>query len=100
MLGRHKLLILTLAVLLIPVLLGTTPMNLVQRLSSPLPQSLDKQIKRCGSCLFNSIAVQYDLSIAGLNSALLEWKSRDPIQINLGDLVGSRIPLAAAILRC
>ncbi len=100
MLEKHKLLTILIAAILIPVLLGTTPMNLVQRLSSPMPQSLDKQIKRISTCLFNSIPFQYDLSAVGLNSDLLGWKPADPIQISLADLVGSDISLAAVILRC
>ena len=98
--AKHKLLTILIAAILIPVLLGTTPMNLVQRLSSPLPQSPDKQIERSGSCLFNSIIVQHDLSDPGLNSDLLEWKSADSIQINFDNLVGSCISVAAVTLRC
>jgi len=96
---KHKLLTILLLAILLPILLGTTPMNLVQRLSSPLPQYLDKQIERSSSCLFNSIAVQHDLSDADLNSDFLGWNSSDPIQISLDDLVGSPLALTT-ILRC
>ncbi len=100
MTSEKKIIFVVLAALLVPVLLGTTPMNLVQRLSSPLPQSLDKQIERSSSCLFNSIAVQHDLGDAGLNSDLFEWDSADPIQISLDDVVGFHSSPSAVILRC
>jgi len=100
MLEKHKLLTIIIAIILIPVLLGTTPMNLVQRLSSPPQQSLDEQIKRTSSCLFNSMVFQNDLGIVDLYLASLEWKPADPLYINVHDLVHFHISLVTAILRC
>ncbi len=100
MLEKHKLLSLIIAMILVPVLLGTTPMNLVQRLSNPLPQSLDKQIDRCSSCFFNSIGVQHEVSDILLDSYLLELNSADPMQIRLNDLVSFDISPEVFMLRC
>jgi len=68
MLGRHKLLILIPAILLIPVLLGMTPVHLAHKLSSGCPYSHSKQIQRSDSCLFHSLVPHDDLTSVTLNS--------------------------------
>ena len=72
MLGRHKLLILITAVLLIPLLLGMTPVNFVHKLSNGCPCSHGKQIQRSGPCLFHSVIPHDDLTSVTLNSIPLD----------------------------
>jgi hypothetical protein len=67
---KFKLLFLIAAIVLVPILLGITPMNLFQKLSIPCPHSQDKQIQRSTSCLFNSIVSQDDSNTISLNSTL------------------------------
>ena len=71
MLEKHKLLAIIIAIILIPVLLGTTPMNLFQKLSGQCQLCQGKQIQRSGSCLFNSLVSQDDITNPILNSMML-----------------------------
>jgi len=71
MLRKRKLLILVLTVILIPILLGMTPLNLVNKFSSGWPLAKGNQILRGDFCLFNSLISQDDLTIGILNSTLL-----------------------------
>ena len=100
MLGRHKLLFLIAAIILIPVLLGMTPMNLVEKLSSGCPSSQGKQIQRASSCLFNSIISQVDLNVVILDSTLLEQESTLSFHIQVHDSIHSDISLISVPLRC
>jgi len=60
MLGRHKLLILIPALILIPILLGMTPVNFVHKIGAGCPFSQGKQALTCNPCPFNSITSQGD----------------------------------------
>jgi hypothetical protein len=100
MAGRHKLLFFILAIILIPVLLGTTPLNLVQRLSGGCPLSQDKQIQRASSCLFNSIVSQDDFYVLSLTSTLLEQESTLLFHIKVHNWIHPNISLISAPLRC
>ena len=53
MLGRHKLLILIPALILIPILLGMTPLNFVQKIGADVPFSQGKQ------ALMQSLSFQF-----------------------------------------
>ncbi len=55
MLGRHKLLILIPAIILIPVLLGMTPLNMAHRLASGGALAHGKQACWSNYCPFHSI---------------------------------------------
>jgi hypothetical protein len=100
MVRKHKLLIVMTAIILIPVLLGMTPMNLVQKLSSSCPSSQGKQIQRASSCLFNSIISQVDLNVVILDSTLLEQESTLSFHIQVHDSIHSDISLISVPLRC
>jgi hypothetical protein len=100
MLGRHKLLIIIPAIILIPILIGMTPLNLFGKLSSQCPSSQAKQIQRASSCLFNSIVSQVDLSVVVLDSTLLEQESTLPFHIKVHDSIHSKISLISVPLRC
>jgi len=71
MLRKRKLLIFVVAIILIPILLGMTPLNLVNKFSSGWPLSQGKQTLRGDFCLFNSLISQDDLTVGVLNSTLL-----------------------------
>jgi hypothetical protein len=100
MLGRHKLLFSIPAIILIPILIGMTPLNLFNKLSSQCPFSQDKRIQRAGSCLFNSIVSQVDLNVVNLDSTLLEQESTVLFHIKVHDLIHSNISLISGPLRC
>ena len=72
MLGRHKLLLLIPAILLIPILLGMTPLNFIQKIGSGCPIAQGKQNLKCNPCPFKSLASQQDNMAVTLTPATLE----------------------------
>jgi len=70
MLRKRKLLFLVLAIVLIPILLGMTPLNLVNKFSSGWPLAKGNHVLRGDFCLFNSLVSQDDLTVGVLNSTL------------------------------
>jgi hypothetical protein len=100
MVGRHKLLIAIAAIILIPILVGMTPLNLFQKLSSHRPLSQGKHIQRASSCLFHSIVSQDDFNIVILNSNLLELELPPSLNTKVHNLIYFNISLISAPLRC
>lgn len=98
MVGKRKLFIL--AIVLIPLLLGMTPLNLFNKLSGHCPFSQGKQIQRASSCLFHSIISQDDFNIPSLNSALLEKESTPSFHITAYNSTRSYISLISFPLLC
>jgi|CryGeyDrversion2_1046600.scaffolds.fasta_scaffold13340_2 hypothetical protein len=98
MVGKRKLFIL--AIVLIPLLLGMTPLNLFNKLSGHCPFSQGKQIQRASSCLFHSIISQDDFNIPSLNSALLEKESTPSFHITAYNSTRSHISLISFPLLC
>lgn len=60
MFGRSKWLLLIPAIILIPILLGMTPLNLLYNLGSGCPFSHDKQVQKCSPSSLNSQISQDD----------------------------------------
>ena len=58
--ARSKLFILIPAIILIPILLGMTPVNFIQKIGSGCPLSQDQQTLKCNPCPFNSLTSQQD----------------------------------------
>jgi len=54
MFGRSKWLIMIPAIILIPILLGMTPLNLLHKLGSGCVFSHDKQVQKCNPSSLNS----------------------------------------------
>jgi hypothetical protein len=100
MVGNHKLLIAISAIILIPVLLGMTPLNLFHKLSGHCPFSQEKQIQRASSCLFHSIVPHNDFNIQSLNLTLLERESTPLIHIKVDYSTHSNIFTRSFPLRC
>jgi hypothetical protein len=71
MLGRQKLLLLIPAILLIPILLGMTPLTMAHRLASGGPFTHAKQCCWDNHCPFHSIVSHDTHFIATLNSTPL-----------------------------
>lgn len=74
---KWKILIVVTAILLIPILLGMTPLNFVQKIGAGCPLSQGKQALKCNPCPFNSIISQEDHGIANLPSTFFEGDSVD-----------------------
>jgi hypothetical protein len=69
MLGRHKLLLIIPAIILIPILLGMTPINFVQKIGSGCPFSQGKQLLKINPCPFDSTVSMDDLTPLSLTSS-------------------------------
>jgi hypothetical protein len=102
MLGRHKSLILVAAIVLIPILLWVTPVNMVHKLSNGCPFSHSKQIQRSDSCLSNSAISHDDPTIVNLNVTSLEEESTRTSDIEVLDLdfIHFDITFNSVPLRC
>jgi len=73
MLSRHKLVLLIIpAILLIPILLGMTPLNMAHRLASGGPFTHGKQSCWNNHCPFNSLVSHNNLMVGILSSAPLD----------------------------
>ena len=99
--SRTKLFVFIPAIILLPILLGMTPMNFIQKIGSGCPFSHAKQIT-CSFCPFNSIVSHDDTTIVSLSSVPLEQFSLDPFSFQLSGLDShlSALPLRSFPLRC
>ena len=102
MFGRSKLLIFIPAIILIPILLGMTPLNFIQKIGSGCPLAQGKQILKCNPCPFNSLVSQDDLTIVNLNSTPFQQELSSPFDSRfLGtDSLRSNISSKSLPLRC
>jgi hypothetical protein len=102
MLSRHKLLFLTVAIILVPILLGMTPLNIAHRLASGGPFTHCKQAQWSNHCPFHSIASHDDPTIVSLNLTPLDQESESASDINIldPDSIHSNITFNSVPLRC
>jgi hypothetical protein len=102
MLSRHKLLFLTVAIILVPILLSMTPLNIAHRLASGGPFTHCKQAQWSNHCPFHSIASHDDPTIVSLNLTPLDQESESASDINIldPDSIHSNITFNSAPLRC
>ena len=102
MLGRHKLLFLIPTILLIPILLGMTPLNMAHRLASGGPFTHGKQGCWNNHCPFHSLTSHHDLTVVILNSTLLNQEVLLPQEFHIAvlDSIYSNITLSSLPLRC
>ena len=102
MLGRHKLLILIPAILLIPILLGMTPLNLAHRMGNGGTLAQGKQACWSNYCPFHSIASHDNQVLANLRLATFFQllPSTQEFRISLFDSVRSNTFFNPVPLRC
>jgi hypothetical protein len=102
MLGRHKLLFLIAAVILIPILLGMTPVNMAHKLASGGPFTHCKQAQWANHCLFHSLISHDDPIIVNLNLTTLDQESTPTFDIKVldPDSTHSNITFDSVPLRC
>jgi len=102
MLSRHKLLLLIPTILLIPILLGMTPLNMAHKIGAGCPFSQGKQALTCNPCPFHSIVSHDDPLIVNLNLTPLNQESTPTLDIQVldPDSVHSNIALNSVPLRC
>ena len=102
MLGRHKLLILIPAIILIPILLGMTPLTMAHRLGSGGALAQGKQACWSNYCPFNSIASHdnHVLAILSLATVYQVSPSTQEFRISLLDSFHSNTFFNPVPLRC
>jgi hypothetical protein len=101
MFSRSKLLIFIPVIILLPILLGMTPLNFVHKIGNGCPLSHDKQIT-CNFCPFNSIVSHDDTTIIIVDSIPLDQFPLAPVSFQLSrlDFHRSDIHLSSLPLRC
>ena len=102
MLRREKLLILIPAMLLIPILLGLTPLNMAHRLANGIPFIHGKQCCFNDRCLFNCLVSYDDLTAGILKSSPLDQEllHSQEVRIAVLDSFHSSIDSHFIPLRC
>jgi len=102
MLSRHKLLLLIPTILLLPILLGMTPLNMAHKIGAGCPFSQDKQALTCNPCPFHSIVSHDDPLIVNLNLTPLNQESTPTLDIQVldPDSIHSNINFKSVPLRC
>ena len=75
MTGSSKLFILIPTILLVPMLLGMTPLNCIYNIGIGCPLGQAKKILRCNPCPFHLLISQNDPNLLSLNSMPLEQGS-------------------------
>ena len=73
------------AIILIPVLLGLTPLNFIEKMGSGCPFSHSKQIS-CNHCPFNSLVSHDDVTVLSSNSIPSEHNLPDFYSFNPSEL--------------
>jgi hypothetical protein len=102
MLGRHKLLFIIPAILLIPILFGMTPLNFVHKIGAGCPFSQGKQALKCNPCPFHSLISHDDPTILTLNLTPSDKESIPTFDIQVldSDSIHSNITYNSVPLRC
>jgi hypothetical protein len=102
MLGKHKLLFLIPTILLIPVLLGMTPLNMAHRLATGGPFTHCKQAQWSNYCPFHSFISHDDPTTISLDSTRVDRESTPTVhaQVFAFDLVHSYTSVNSVPLRC
>jgi hypothetical protein len=102
MLGRHKLLLLIPTILLIPILLGMTPLNMAHKLASGGPFTHCKQAQWSNHCPFHSLISHDEPTIVNLNLTSLGQESTPALDIQGldPDSIHSNTTINCVPLRC
>ena len=102
MLGRHKLLILIVAIFLIPILLGMPPLTMAHKLASEGPFTHCRQAQWSHYCSFHSFIPQDNPTIVSLNVSPLDPESTPTFNIRVldPDSIHSNITFKSVPLRC
>lgn len=102
MLGRHKLLILITALLLIPLLLGMTPLKMAHRLASGGPLPHCKHTQWSNYCPFHTLAPHGDPTIINSNLTSMNQETTPAFDIHVlnPDSTHSNVIFNSVHLRC
>ena len=100
--NRSKIILSVTVIVLIPILLAMTPLNMAHKLASGGPFTHCKQTHWSNHCPFNSVVSHDDLANVSLNSTpvFLGLPSIQESQISLSDSAQSNITFNSFPLRC
>jgi len=100
--NRSKIILSVTVIVLIPILLAMTPLNMAHKLASGGPFTHCKQTHWSNHCPFNSVVSHDDLANVSLNSTpvFLGLPSIQESQISLSDSAQSNITSNSIPLRC
>jgi hypothetical protein len=106
MLRKRNILFIISAIILIPILLGLTPVKLVQKLAVGCPFAQGKTALNCNPCMCNSVTSQNhidDFTLAALPSTPCAFQS---LPLRSGESVDSAVNIVSSVflgappLRC
>jgi hypothetical protein len=99
---RSKITLSVTAIVLIPILLGMTPLNLVHKIGAGCPFSQGKQNLKCNPCPFHSIVSQDDPTVVNLNLTPLDQELTPAFDIQVldSDSIHSNTTFNFVPLRC
>ncbi len=102
MLGRHKLLLLIPAIVLIPIILGIPPVSMAHKLATGGPFTHCKQVQLRNHCLSHSLISHQDPIVVTLDVTSLEEESNPTCDIQTLDLdfIHSNVIFNSVPLRC
>jgi len=102
MLGRHKLLLLIPAIILIFIILGMPPLSMAHKLATGDPFTHCKQVQIRNHCLFHSLISHEDPIIVNLTFTPLDQESKTicDIQALDPDSIHSNTTIHSVPLRC
>jgi hypothetical protein len=102
MLGRHKLLLIIPATILIAIILGMPPLNMSYKLASGGPFTHCKQVQLSNRCLFHSVTSHDNPITVNLNLTPLDQGSipASDVQAMNSDPIPSNTTFLSVPLRC
>jgi len=98
----RRIMVFSTVALLVPILLGLTPMNFVQKIGAGCPLDLGKKIERCNPCPLHSVVSHEDHGLIKLPKILFHvaWNPLDHSGILQSDSLLSVNPPRMTPLRC
>jgi hypothetical protein len=103
---KRNLLFFISALVLIPILLGLTPVKFFQKLGSGCPFGQNKTVLQCTPCIYHSVTSQEETGEISLTALRSSNAVPDPALMLSGDTVDSAVPIVSNLfseappLRC
>jgi hypothetical protein len=106
MLRKRNILFVISAIILIPIILGLTPVKFVQKLGSGCPFNKDKTALNCNPCMYHSVTSQSEtdnFAMVGLPSTPFVFQSLSLLSgetVYSAAIIASNPPIEVPPLRC
>lgn len=93
MAGKRNILFILTALILIPIMLGQTPVKFVQKLGSGCPLDQNKVALSCDPCMYNSVTSQSESSKPTLAALPSSDTILEPALLLAGETVDSAVSI-------